>query len=680
MQHAASGTAPHAPRARAAAVLAAALASMSGSAAAQSIDYGAFEALFGEPVTTSATGTPQRETQAPANMQIITAEEIRRAGATTIPDILQFVAGIDLRRYSYGQSEVAVRGYDQPFSPRLLVLVNGRQVYLDNYGYTAWQLIPVQMDEIRQIEVVKGPNSALFGYNAIGGVINIITFDPLADDVNVATVRAGSDAYASGSAVTTLRTDTAAVRLSAGAWRTDEFPTGSLPAAFAPYDHGPHQFAFSADGRLKLSSSAELTAETTYSGVENLDVPPLLVFDDAHYRAYSGKLGLVVDSTIGLLSLQSYYNHTDYEVATALSNVDFGDGIYVLQANDVFKLGAEHTLRLGLEYRYNEASQIAPQNVRDQLYAASVLWNWQLLPQLAVFNAVRLDHLVPSFDGSALAGSNFTAAAFNHSELLSPSFNSSLLYNVSANDTLRLMVARGIQAPSLEDLLAQSRVTGNGYAITYTGNPDLAAATLMNYELDYDRALTSLASHLRLALFFEDTQNLLASPYNTPLLPSAAGVTGYAQNIGSSRAFGGEFEIKGRSSSGWHWSLSDSILSIHDNLVFPDQPGPGLLLDSDAGSPHHMIDAEFGRTAGVLDFDLKAHWQSPFNDDIGLAFLDSRVFPIHAQLVLDARIAWRVNTHLTVALTGQQLADNQIYQAAGPPVDRRLIVSASAAL
>ena len=65
--------------------------------------------------------------------------------------------------------------------PRLLVLINGRQVYLDDYGRTAWQTLPVQIDEIRQIEVVKGPNSALFGFNAMGGVINIITFDPLAD-------------------------------------------------------------------------------------------------------------------------------------------------------------------------------------------------------------------------------------------------------------------------------------------------------------------------------------------------------------------------------------------------------------------------------------------------------------------------------------------------------------------
>src|SRR5690349_11595257 len=138
---------------------------------AQSIDYGTLEETFGEPVTTSATGSPQRASDAPVSMEIITQDDIRRSGADNIPDILQFIAGIDVRRYSSAQADVAVRGYNQANSPRLLVLINGRQVYLDEYGYTPWQALPIQLDDIRQIEVVRGPNSALFGFNAVGGVV-----------------------------------------------------------------------------------------------------------------------------------------------------------------------------------------------------------------------------------------------------------------------------------------------------------------------------------------------------------------------------------------------------------------------------------------------------------------------------------------------------------------------------
>lgn len=126
---------------------------------AQSVDYGALEQLYGEPVTTSATGKPQKVSEVPANMEIITQDEIRRSGATTIPDVLQFVTGVDVRRNAYGDYSVGIRGYNQPVNSRLLVLVNGQQVYQDDYGYVPWATIPVALDEIRQIEIVKGPST-----------------------------------------------------------------------------------------------------------------------------------------------------------------------------------------------------------------------------------------------------------------------------------------------------------------------------------------------------------------------------------------------------------------------------------------------------------------------------------------------------------------------------------------
>jgi outer membrane cobalamin receptor len=175
-----------------------------GPAQAQSIDYGALEQLFQEPVTTSATGSPQRVADVPANMQIVTAEDIRRSGAWDLPGILRHVTGVEFQQWSGDQPEIGVRGYDQPFSQRVLVLINGRQVYADDDSFTPWSSLPVELGAIRQIEIVSGPGSALFGFDAVGGVINIITYDPLYDDVDVASVSAGSQQLAQGSASVTL--------------------------------------------------------------------------------------------------------------------------------------------------------------------------------------------------------------------------------------------------------------------------------------------------------------------------------------------------------------------------------------------------------------------------------------------------------------------------------------------
>jgi outer membrane receptor for ferrienterochelin and colicins len=231
---------------------------------AQSLDYRAMEQLFGEPVTASATGKPQRQSDAPVNMEIITQDDIRRSGATSIPDVLQFVQGVDVRRTGMAGVDVGIRGYNQPHNTRLLVLVDGRQVFSDDFNHMAWSTIPVQLEEIRQIEVVKGPNSALYGFNAVSGVINIITYDPLRERVNVGTLRGGTQDYAGGSLVGTGQFgENAAVRLSLGGFRARDFAPGELRPVDRAIRESPYSKALNIDARLRLAPGVEAFAEAS---------------------------------------------------------------------------------------------------------------------------------------------------------------------------------------------------------------------------------------------------------------------------------------------------------------------------------------------------------------------------------------------------------------------------------
>ncbi|MDP8214719.1 MAG: TonB-dependent receptor plug domain-containing protein [Candidatus Euphemobacter frigidus] len=121
---------------------------------------------------------PQPITQAPASVSVITAEEIRPSGLTNIPDILRRLAGVDVMELSPGDIQVGIRGLNATISNKILVMINGRSVYMDFYGTTMWSTLPVLLEEIERIEVVRGPGSALYGANAFCGVINIITKDP----------------------------------------------------------------------------------------------------------------------------------------------------------------------------------------------------------------------------------------------------------------------------------------------------------------------------------------------------------------------------------------------------------------------------------------------------------------------------------------------------------------------
>jgi outer membrane receptor for ferrienterochelin and colicins len=642
---------------------------------AQAVDYGALQQLFGEPVTTSATGSPQRATDVPADMEIITADEIRRSGADNIPDILQFVAGVDVRRYAFGQSEVSVRGYDQQASPRLLVLINGRQVYLDDYGYTAWQSLPVQIEEIRQIEVVRGPNSALFGFNAAGGVINIITFDPLLDSTNEATVRGGTQGYASGSAVLTVHDgDQAALRLSAGGFQADEFSTNSAPAALGPFDRSPSEFSFGADGTLKLGPKVELTAEATATNSQMFQVIPLPRFDSEASQTNSIKLGLAADTSLGLFNLTAYRNGFEFTIENVSPEVSEHNQTYVVQANDVFKLGADNTLRIGFEYRDNSVtSVIVGGTIGYDVEAASAMWNWQITPELSLTNAGRLDHLSLRFNGVTVPGDQYPASEYNNAELNEFSFNSGLVYRPTDDDTIRLLVARGIQAPSLLDFGLEETYPIPGGTYSLIGSPDLRAASVLNYEIDYDRVLSPNAG-LHVAVYDQRTAELIASALNTPIVPVAGGLASYSENVGSSGAVGTEIGLKGATEQGIRWNLSYSYISISDHLTVSPLTGSSGLLDYDAGSPAHVVDAGLGYSWDRLDVDAQARWQSRFFD-YNPTTSTAQQFRIDNYMTMSARIGYRVTDNLTFAVSGEQLLQSQIFEAAGLPVERRIFVS-----
>src|SRR5207247_11097942 len=90
---------------------------------------------------------------------------------------------------------VSVRGDNQSRANKLLVLVDGRSIYLDIQGEVLWKTIPVTLPEIKKIEVLKGPASALYGFNAFDGVINIVTKS--AEEMKGATLQFGGGAYGS---------------------------------------------------------------------------------------------------------------------------------------------------------------------------------------------------------------------------------------------------------------------------------------------------------------------------------------------------------------------------------------------------------------------------------------------------------------------------------------------------
>lgn len=113
--------------------------------------------------------------KAPSNIYVITAEDIQHSGATDIPTILRRVPGMEVIQTTAAEYNVSVRGDNQLVANKLLVQIDGRSIYLDAAGNVFWRLIPITLTEIERIEMLKGPASAIHGFNAFDGVVNIIT-------------------------------------------------------------------------------------------------------------------------------------------------------------------------------------------------------------------------------------------------------------------------------------------------------------------------------------------------------------------------------------------------------------------------------------------------------------------------------------------------------------------------
>ncbi|MFT5584524.1 MAG: iron complex outermembrane receptor protein [Cognaticolwellia sp.] len=180
------------------------------------LEGGLVEDLYARKVVT-ASRFGQDPLEAPAAVTLIEREDIQASGATTIPELLATVPGMDVMQLTAGQADVSARGFNRRLSNKLLVLVDGRTVYLDSVGTTLWASLPVTMDEIERIEVIRGPGSAIYGADAFAGVVNIITQTPGEPGAkNVARFTVGTKGTTQGATVITGRSGDVGYRASAG--------------------------------------------------------------------------------------------------------------------------------------------------------------------------------------------------------------------------------------------------------------------------------------------------------------------------------------------------------------------------------------------------------------------------------------------------------------------------------
>jgi len=124
---------------------------------------------------TSVSKKAEKLSDAAAAVFVITNEDIRRSGVTSIPEALRMAPGIEVSRLDENKWAITCRGFNRRYANKLLVLIDGRTVYTPLFSGVYWDLQDTLLEDLDRIEVIRGPGAALWGANAVNGVINIIT-------------------------------------------------------------------------------------------------------------------------------------------------------------------------------------------------------------------------------------------------------------------------------------------------------------------------------------------------------------------------------------------------------------------------------------------------------------------------------------------------------------------------
>jgi len=602
---------------------------------------------------TSVSKRTQKVADAAAAIFVITQDDIRRSGATSIPEALRLAPGLEVARIDQNKWAIGSRGFNGRFDNKLLVLIDGRSVYTPLFSGVYWNIQDVLLQDIDRIEVIRGPGATLWGANAVDGVINIIT-KPAASTQS-AIVEAGGGTQERGAGGVRYGDkigDTTHYRIYGKYfnWGPSDYVTGAT--AHDGWD--AIRGGFRADWTPAGGNSFTLQGDIYRSNYnETLTVPSL----SAPYSntfpnngTYSGGniLGRWNRTTEGgSMSLQMYYDNT-----TTVDHSLFEDhqNIFDIDFQDGFHAGSRQQFLWGLGYR-----SILDGN--DSSFTVSLQPNHVNLNQFSTFlqdEISLVDNRLRLTLGSKLEHNTFTGFEVEP--------NARLLWTLSPNQSVWTAISRAVRTPALteEGLRLNSAVVPPGIpqnptpfpaVLAVFGSHQFQSEDLLAYELGYRVQATSNLS-VDIATFYNSYSNLRSAEPGTPFpeggpVPTDIVVPFVASNKMSGGTYGLELFADWKVIPKWRLSGSYSYLQmdIHKNS---DSQDPTADIPN-GSSPRHQW---YLRSS----VDLPKH----FDEDTTLRFVDHLSgLNLPGYYSLDAHLGWRPVRNVEFSIGGQNLLDNR---------------------
>lgn len=550
---------------------------------------------------------------AAAAISVVTGDEIRRAGVTTIADALALADGVHVARFNNGTWAITTRGFNQNTANKLLVMVDGRTVYSPLFAGVLWNTIDYVLEDIDRIEVVRGPGATLWGSNAVNGVVNIITRSAFDTRDAYASLSAGNEdrgiveaRYGGGGGGAAWRiygklADRDAQRLSSGASSGDARRRG--------------QAGFRIDGGAPAAASWRLSGDLFHSR-DNLPDRPDGEFTDLNVMGRWSR----PTSARARLTVQSYYRREYRRVPRQLTH-----------RIDVFDVDAQQTLRAGS--RHDVVWGGGARVNRDATGGSAVLRFEPASRDYAVLNAFVQDEiaLVPGRLFANL-GVKWERNAFSGAEV-QPAARARLL--LSSTQMIWGAVSRAVRRPTRFESDVRVLSPLNGAALI-VGNAAADGESLVAGELGY-RIKPAAAVSVEASAFqhgFDDLRSQDLPPGGPPVVVG---------NSLEGRSRGIEIGVNVQPVAFWRTHAGYTWLDTRVTRAAGSRDVSGGV--SEANDPGHLFTLH-----SSLDLPREVEVDAVLR---GAGTLPNPRVPAFTELTL--RVGWRPNPRLEIWAAGQDL-------------------------
>jgi iron complex outermembrane receptor protein len=586
---------------------------------------------------TSVARHPERLIEAASAIQVITQEDIRRSGATSIPEALRLADNLQVAQKNSHDWAISSRGFNTALANKLLVMIDGRTVYTPLYSGVFWDVQDYVLADIERIEVVSGPGGTLWGANAVNGIINIITKS--AKDTQGLYAQAG------------------------GGSRPQDFADLRYGGALSPdtqfriygkyFDRGSEVLAngdSASDswrqgrGGFRVDSDASTIDKLTvqgdvYAGHEDEQTGGT---SDTSGENVLGRWSRRISDTSDL-GLQSYVDrtHTSNPAAALIINgLEFaGPGIFKddLTTYDVdfqhrFRIGTANSVVWGWGFRYshdvvNNAPSLAflPPTLDRDLYSIFAQDEIALRPELSLTL------------GSKLERNNYTGFEVEPNVRLSWILNS--------KEALWGAVSRAVRTPSRID--QDFSEAAPPHFVILEGGSDFKSESVVAYELGYRVQLDQQLSASVSSFFnhYDDIRSTTITP--TALLPFffANGLEGDTYGL----------EFTGNYQATDTWSLHAGYTLLKEHLhVKPGQVDINDALNETADPQHQFSLRSSLNLPRHMEFDTALRWVDTLHNNNG-----ALVGTVPSYFEMDSHLGWHASDRLEFALVGQNLLHNR---------------------